>query len=432
MAVSGSDIVAYAQQFLGTPYAWGGNSLTDGVDCSGLVQQVYKHFGITVPRTTYDQITQGKAVSMNQLQAGDLLFFHTASADSPDHVGIYIGNGKFIEAPRPGKGVQISDLKSGYYQQTFLGARRIGGVDGGNVSGGWDPSSPGSAEAKLNPTELAAEYGWSYSFLNSIPELKRLFADSVANTWSKDMFQAKLRDTSWWKENSASMRQVALQKSTDPATYSANLNAMKIQVQQLAAEMGAIIPPGKLDSIADQAMLLNLNEGGLRNVLGGYVNFVGKTLVGHAGMYEDAIKKYAYSQGVTLDDQAIKNQAALIERKLATPEDYQEQIKQQAISAFPAYKTQLDSGVTLHDIAQPYIQAMAQQLDLNPNTITVTDPLIKQALNATDNNGKPVGMDQTAFMGRLRSDPRWNQTQGAQDDVMKVGNDVLKSMGLIG
>ncbi len=431
MPVSGSDIAAYAQQFLGTPYVWGGNSLTQGVDCSGLAQQVFKHFGLDIARSTYDQVTQGKAVSMNQLQPGDLLFFHTESANQADHVGIYIGNGKFIEAPRPGKGVQISDLKSGYYQDTFLGARRMAGVQGGDISGGWNPNTPGTPEAKLSPEELAAEYGWSYSFLNSVPELKTLFADSVAQTWSKDMFQAKLRNTNWWKENSDTMRQVALQKSTDPATYSANLNATKVQVEQLAAEMGAIIPPGKLTSIAEQAMQLNLQEDGLRNVLGGYVKFVKGTLVGDAGMYEDAIKKYAYSQGVTLDDQAIKNQAALIERKLATASDFKEQIKNQALSAFPAYKAQLDAGATIQDIAQPYIQSMAQELEMNPNSITVNDPLIKQALNGVNSTGKPTGMDQVTFLNRLRSDPRWNQTQNAQDNLMKVGQNVLKSMGLV-
>lgn len=430
MAISGSDIVKFAEQYLGTPYVWGGNSLTQGVDCSGLVQQVYKNFGINLPRTTYDQITQGKSISMNNLQAGDLLFFHTESADQPDHVGIYIGNGKFIEAPRPGKGVQISDLKSGYYQNTFLGARRIAGVQGGG-NGSWDPSSPSTAEARLSPEELASEYGWSYSFLNSVPDLKKLFSNYVAENWSQQKFTAELKNTNWWKENSSSMREVAAQKVTDPATYSANLNAAKIQVQQLAAEMGAIIPPGKLTSIAEQTMTLNLQEDGIRNILGGYIKFVDGTLTGSAGMYEDTIKKYAASQGVTLDDQAIKNQAALIGRKLATASDFQEQIKQQAISAYPAYKTQLDSGVTMQDIAQPYIQTMAQQLEINPNTLTVNDPLIKQALNGTNSDGKPTGMDQTTFMGRVRSDPRWAQTQGAQDDVMKVGNSVLKSMGLI-
>jgi hypothetical protein len=115
---------------------------------------------------------------------------------------------------------------------------------------------------------------------------------------------------------------------------------------------------------------------------------------------------------------------------MATEADFKNQIVQQAISAFPGYKQQLEAGQTMQDIASPYIQIMAQELDLNPDAIKITDPLIKQALNGVDAKGKPTGMDQTTFLGRLRNDPRWAGTQAAQDKVMNVGLNVLKSMGL--
>jgi len=430
MAVSGQDIVKYAEQFIGTPYVWGGNSLQSGVDCSGLVQQVYKNFGLNVPRVTYDQIGQGKAVGMKDLAPGDMIFFDTDhGTGGPDHVGIYIGGGKFIHAPRPGKGVEIADLKSGYYQDSFMGGRRISGIDGGGPSGQWDPSG-GSAEAKLSPEELAAEYGFAYSFLNSVPELKTLFGKMVNENLSKDAFQAELRNTKWWQENSASMRKTQELKSTDPATYNAQLSAAKIQVQQLAAEMGAAIPPAKLGKIAANVLATNADENILRDTLGKYVTFQKGTLKGAAGAYSNSIKKYAADQGITLDDNAVKNQAALIGRKLATETDFQNQIMQQAASTYPGYTEQLKAGQTMKDIANPYIQIMAQELDLTPDAITLQDPLIKQALNGVNTDGKPTGMDQTTFMGRLRNDPRWSATQGAQDKVMSVGLDVLKSMGL--
>jgi len=430
MAISGQDIAKYAQQFLGTPYVWGGNSLKSGIDCSGLVQQVYKNFGINVPRVTYDQIGTGTGVSMDKLQAGDLIFFDSdRSTGGPDHVGIYIGNGKFIHAPRPGKGVEIADLKSGYYQDSFMGGRRVAGVEGGGVSGNWDPSG-GTAEARLSPEELASEYGFAYSFLNSIPELKTIFGEYVNDNWSKERFMAKVRDSKWWQENSATQRQVQQMKSTDPATYSAQVDATKIQVQQLAAEIGAIIPPSKLGKIAAQVLETGASEDVIRNTLGSYVNFQKGTLRGQAGAYSVSAKKFAYDQGVTLDDQTVKNQAALIARKMATESDFKGQITQQAISAYPGYKQQLEAGQTIADIANPYVQIMAQELDLNPEAIKLTDPLIKQALNGVNADGKPTGMDQTAFLGRLRNDPRWGGTQAAQDKVMNVGYSVLKSMGL--
>src|SRR5262245_36012683 len=106
LLISGSDISNKAQTALGVPYVWGGNSLSSGVDCSGLWQQTFAAFGIQLPRTTYEQIGIGSSVSRKQLQAGDLVFFDTdGTKNGPDHVGIYIGGGKFIHAPRPGKGV---------------------------------------------------------------------------------------------------------------------------------------------------------------------------------------------------------------------------------------------------------------------------------------------------------------------------------------
>lgn len=430
MTVSGQDIAKYAQQFLGTPYVWGGNSLQSGIDCSGLVQQVYKNFGLSVPRVTYDQIGVGKGVGMKDLQPGDMIFFDTKPSQAgPDHVGIYIGNGKFIHAPRPGKSVEIADLKSGYYQDIFMGGRRVSGIEGGGPSGAWDPSG-GTAEARLSPEELASEYGFAYSFLNSIPELKTLFGKMVNETWTKERFGAELRNTKWWQENSDTQRQIQQMKKTDPATYQAQLAAAKIQVQQLAGEMGAAIPPAKLSKIAAQVLETGASEDVLRNTLGGYVDFQRGTLRGEAGAYSNSIQKYAYDQGITLDDQTVKNQAALIGRKLATESDFQNQIVQQAASAYPGYKSQLEAGQTIRDIANPYIQIMAQELDLTPDSITLQDPLIKQALNGLNSTGKPTGMDQTTFMGRLRSDPRWGGTQQAQDKVMSVGLDVLKSMGL--
>lgn len=424
--------MAYAQQFKGTPYAWGGNSLTSGVDCSGLVQQVYKHFGIDVSRTTYSQIGEGKAVKMNELQAGDMVFFDTnPNTAGPDHVGLYLGDGKMLHAPRPGKSVEITDMTNGYYQNIFMGGRRVQGIAGGGKA---DWSSADNTTTSLSPEELASSYGWAYGFLNSNPELKGLFDDAVGDSWSPDKFQAKLRNTEWWKKNSSTMRKAAMEKQTDPATYNAKLAASRVQIQQLAAQMGAAIPPSKLNKIVEQTIMLGLDEAGLRNVLGSYITFQnnGSTLNGMAGQYEHMINQFAYTQGVKLDKQTVKNQAQLIGKGLATEEDFKNQIVNQAISLYPGYAAQLQAGQTMMDIASPYIQTMADDLDIPVTSINLTDPMIKRALNGTNAQGKPVGMDQVTFQSQLRNDPRWGQTKKAQDGTMKVGLKVLQDMGLTG
>jgi cell wall-associated NlpC family hydrolase len=116
--------VALAKKAIGTPYVWGGESKS-GFDCSGLLQYVWGKNGVNIPRTTYDQFKTGKAVAPNALRAGDAVFFKGSDSKNglPGHVGIYIGNGKFIEAPHTGASVQISTL-AGY--PGYMGARRYG------------------------------------------------------------------------------------------------------------------------------------------------------------------------------------------------------------------------------------------------------------------------------------------------------------------
>lgn len=117
--VSNNEIIAYASTFLGTPYLWGGTSPETGFDCSGFTQYVYAHFGITLGRTTYDQIKDGYEVSKDQLQPGDLVLF--GKDNDPTHIGIYVGNNTYIHAPRTGDVIKISSMD----RPDYITARRV-------------------------------------------------------------------------------------------------------------------------------------------------------------------------------------------------------------------------------------------------------------------------------------------------------------------
>lgn len=120
-------VLSRAFALLGTPYRWGGTS-TEGFDCSGLVGYVFRNaLGIELPRVAREQAQTGMQIERSQLSAGDLVFFSTHSG-GVDHVGIYIGEGKFLHAPRTGRDVTVSNLDSGYWNAKFVQARRVAGI----------------------------------------------------------------------------------------------------------------------------------------------------------------------------------------------------------------------------------------------------------------------------------------------------------------
>jgi len=112
-----------AERFIGIPYQWGGNTVADGLDCSGFVRAVYNLCGVSIPRTSREQYKAGSPVTRDDLKDGDLLFFG-ASASSINHVGIYVGNGKFVHAPKRGEEIKTAALDESYFERRFVGARR--------------------------------------------------------------------------------------------------------------------------------------------------------------------------------------------------------------------------------------------------------------------------------------------------------------------
>ena len=116
-------IVRTANQFLGVRYRWGGQSSSTGFDCSGLTMAVYRLNGLELPRSSRQQWKSGRPVGPGQLLKADLVFFATTGSGRVSHVGIYIGNDKFLHAPSSGRKIRISSMSNTYYKSRYLGAR---------------------------------------------------------------------------------------------------------------------------------------------------------------------------------------------------------------------------------------------------------------------------------------------------------------------
>ena len=122
------NVLQRAMALLGTPYRWGGSEPDKGFDCSGLVGYVFRNaLGIELPRVSREMAKSGELIADRaKLSEGDLVFF--GRRGRVDHVGIYVGEGRFVHAPSRGKDVQVSSLETGYWSQKFMEARRIEGI----------------------------------------------------------------------------------------------------------------------------------------------------------------------------------------------------------------------------------------------------------------------------------------------------------------
>ena len=155
-----SELVVDAMGFLGVPYKRGGNTADTGFDCSGFVRAIYEQsVGLLLPRQAEQQAEATQRIDKTELQPGDLVFFNTLQR-AFSHVGIYVGEGKFIHSPKPGAQVRVESMGVNYWSSRFDGARRVaaGGSPGGNAA---------AQQAALQPTNWQAPVGLPQPFVPS-------------------------------------------------------------------------------------------------------------------------------------------------------------------------------------------------------------------------------------------------------------------------
>lgn len=125
VASSTSDLISTAMGMIGIPYRFGGTNVETGFDCSGFVRAIYQEtVGHILPRNAHEQAKATKKIDKKDLQPGDLVFFNTMRR-AFSHVGIYLGDGQFIHAPRRGKSVRVENMNTKYWAKRFNGARRV-------------------------------------------------------------------------------------------------------------------------------------------------------------------------------------------------------------------------------------------------------------------------------------------------------------------
>lgn len=150
------DLLLQAMSLLGVAYRFGGNSPVSGLDCSGFVRYVFqKSLKVNLPRTSAEMARIGKPVDKSELVAGDLVFFNTRGF-AYSHVGMYMGNGKFIHAPRTGRNIEVVSLSQSYWQSRWNGARRINRSNANTVAAADEADSANDSVAARSGGAAAA------------------------------------------------------------------------------------------------------------------------------------------------------------------------------------------------------------------------------------------------------------------------------------
>lgn len=320
-----------------------------------------------------------------------------------------------------------------YVDDVMNRANKIAGSGGGEEqasTGFADEFNDVGTPATLTAKELAEQYGFVDSLLNSSKELKDLFNKAVSGQWTSEKFQAELRDTKWWKTLNKTQREFLITQYGDPATARQKLDQNFVKIQQLGAQMGVKLSSKEWKDLAYQYSYNGWTDQQLRYQLGRRLNMPGTQRYGEAGEIQDKLSEYAYNMGVQVSDSWMDNASRDVVSGMATQQDFESKLREQAKATYSFWAKQIDAGQSVSDLASPYMQSMAQILELPPGSINLFDPKIKQSLQFRDSGGKSVVKPLWQFENEMRNDPRWLKTNNAQNSLMQVAHQVLSDFGV--
>lgn len=294
---------------------------------------------------------------------------------------------------------------------------------------------------QLSRDELAAQYQSAVGVIYTVPELQGIFQQALDEEWSPARMQAAIQNSEWFRNNDQYARTAWAQEQIGGADWNTNIENAKVAVQLTAAQMGAQITPEELNALARRYVYEGWGETGrqamMMKALSEEITFLPDergiaTMQGAAGDLVSSLRNLARANGISYADNWYESAARSVASGLSTTEDWERDVREQAASLFPVYSEKIRMGMNVYDLASPYINTMAQELELDPNQITLDDPYIRSALGGMNDQGDFAPMGLWDFQKKLRQDPRWENTSKAQNEVTSVTGRVMQMFGLMG
>lgn len=331
------------------------------------------------------------------------------------------------------------------------------------------PKKPVDDKPKLSLDELAAQYGYAAAFFNSDPELANLIQQATSGQWTPDKFRAALMATNWYRSKTEATRSFIELQGRDPAEANKRIADQARKIQQTANQQGISLNPSRLAAMAKDSLMYGWDDLQLQQGIAAEFQYKpnGGTQ-GGAATLETRYRQMADDYGVTLSTPQL---ADFIGGSLAgryTEDNVADFLRDTARSKYPGLSSYLDVGMTVKQVASPYLQSYAQILEVSPDTVSVNDPLVQRALQGQVQAKAPAGskppgsggygadvyggptkigqyggtaqpaavpvqpMSVYDFERQLRQDPRWLQTKNAKDSMQNTAIGVLRDWGIYG
>lgn len=310
-------------------------------------------------------------------------------------------------------------------------SRYTGGGAGGGGQSSYSAAAPVSV--KLDRDELAEQYGLSAALINSSKELKNLFNQAVSGGWSGPKFQAKLKNSKWWRTQSSTLRKYITQKYEDPASFKQKTTNAYAKFNSLAAQVGLSpqLKNGKasalLKKVSYYSLALGWSDARIKDYLGNFVTTHGGMMWGEAGENFDKMHELAYTNGLKFSTDRYKTWTREIASGRSTLQNTESYIRQQAAAKYSAFAEQIKAGQNVIDLAAPYIRSAATLLELPETEVDLNEKLVYDAM-AGSHAGANFPLWQ--FENSVRNDPRWRKTNNARESMMTVARQVAKDFGM--
>ena len=297
---------------------------------------------------------------------------------------------------------------------------------------GWDPDT-------LDLKQLRKISERVYRILGRDPEIVKLFENAFAGEYEgeggRDRFWADMENMDWWANNSSEVRRyVVLSADPENQDFINEQEDSREFVRRQAMQLGLNLSPDQLTDLAEQSLMYGWGQQGQEYRLREAMMEVDPegTYGGDIEANAQALRNIAFANGVKYDDDWFISAGKSIASEASLSTDWESQIRDLAASKFPVFSDQIRGGMTVRQLASPYIQTMADVWELNPSSISLDDPTLMGALTSYDDSGNASSVGLGDFMRQLRRDPRWMETDEAQNDITSVAAGVMQMFGMMG